>query len=111
MGQIFKIIHFTSIFWKWYLFMGFFVVVVSLLTLVTPLLSKQIVDLIVDQMAGNNLDYSLLVWLLAGILSSDILITFLTTFGQWIGDMLAVKLQTYLSEKFYKHILELHIGY
>ncbi len=111
MGQIFKIIHFTSRFWKWYLFMGFFVVAVSLLTLVTPLLSKQIVDLIVDQMAGNNLDYSLLVLLLAGILSSDILITFLTTFGQWIGDMLAVKLQTYLSEKFYKHILELHIGY
>ncbi len=111
MSPIFKIISFTGKFWKLYIFMGVFVISVSLLSLASPLLSKQIVDLIVENIRGNPADVSRIFFLLAAIIISDIAITILTAVGQWIGDILTVRLQTFLSQKFYQHVLNLHIGY
>ncbi|OGG27062.1 hypothetical protein A2960_02875, partial [Candidatus Gottesmanbacteria bacterium RIFCSPLOWO2_01_FULL_39_12b] len=45
------------------------------------------------------------------IFATDIFITVLTAFGQWIGDILTVRLQTYLSKHFYEHLLSLDIGF
>lgn len=111
MGSIIKIISFTKHLWKWYVFMAIFVVLVSLLSLVGPLLSKQIVDIIVQQITGKKVDFSQFVLVLVAIVATDVSITTLTTFSQWIGDILTVRLQTYLSKKFYDHLLHLHIGY
>ncbi len=111
MGPIFKIISFTKKFWKWYLFMGLFVITVSLLSLVSPLLSKQIVDLIVKQIQGVPQNGQIFLVLLGLIIASDVFITILTVISQWAGDIFAVRLQTYLSQHFYKHLLHLDIGY
>lgn len=111
MHPIFKIISYTKHLWKWYAVMGVFVILTSLLSLAGPLLSKQIVDLIVAQIRGDAVDFSRFWWFLAAIIAADVSITVLTSVGQWIGDMLAVRLQTYLSQKFYRHVLDLHIGY
>lgn len=111
MGPIFKILSFTKKFTRWYIFMGFFVVTTSLLSLVNPLLSKQIVDLIVKKISGEYVFTDIFFYILAAMIIADISATFLTAFGQWIGDLLSVKLQTFLSQKFYEHILNLHIGY
>lgn len=91
--------------------MGFFVIAQSFLSLAIPLLSKQIVDLVVAQISGHTIAVSRIYIFLAGIIVVDLLVTFLTAFGQWIGDRLAVKLQTYLSTKFYQHVLSLHVGF
>src|SRR5258708_4481677 len=111
MAPIFKILSFTRKFKYWYIFMGLFVVVVSALALATPLISKQIVDIIVAKVTGQQIDFSKLFILLAAILGVDVLTTILTATSQWVGDLLAVRLQTFLSEKFYKHILGLNIGF
>lgn len=111
MGQIFKIIAFTKQFWKWYLFMGFFVITTSLFSLIGPVLNKQIVDLIVARISGQNINFSLFFWYLAAIIATDVFTTVFTAFSQWIGDILTVRLQTYLSHTFYSHILNLDIGY
>lgn len=111
MSSILKIISFTRHLWKWYLFMGIFVILASILSLVGPVLSKQIVDIIVDQISGQTHDFSKFIFILGAIIATDIFITILTAFSQWIGDMLSVILQTFLSRKFYDHILGLHIGY
>lgn len=111
MGPIFKILSFTKQYTRWYIFMGFFVVTTSLLSLVNPLLSKQIVDLIVKKIGGEYVFTDLFFYILAAMIFADISATFLTAFGQWIGDLLSVKLQTFLSQKFYEHVLSLHIGY
>lgn len=111
MRSIFKIISFTKHLWKWYVFMGIFVVSSSLLSLVGPILSKQIVDIIVTQATGRTVEFSKFLYLLVAMIVADVSITILTAFSQWIGDMLAVKLQTYLSQKFYAHILSLNIGF
>ena len=111
MNPIFKIISFTRKFWKWYAFMGFFVILISLLSLVVPILSKLVVDIIVKQISGENVDFSKFYYLLIAIISTDVFISILTAGSQWIGDVLTVRLQTYLSGKFYKHILNLNIGF
>lgn len=111
MDQIFKIISFTKKFWKWYLLMGVFIISVSLLSLVIPLLIKQIVDLIVKQLTGSQVDIGSLVNILILMILADIAITFLTAFGQWIGDLFTVRLQTYLTKIFYEHLLKLDIGF
>lgn len=93
------------------MFMGMFVILASFLSLAGPVLSKQIVDLIVAQISGHSADFSKFFLILIAIIAADIAITVLTAFSQWIGDMLAVKLQTYLSQKFYAHVLSLNIGF
>jgi ATP-binding cassette, subfamily B, bacterial len=111
MQPIFRIIQFTKHYAKWYIFMGGFVVVISLLSLIGPWLTKQIVDAIVDQLNGKSIDLTHITFILIATILVDIAITTFTAIGQWIGDLLAVKLQTYLSKRFYEHVLSLHIGY
>lgn len=92
--------------------MAFFVISISLLSLVVPLLSKQIVDIIVAQIKGNaGVAFSQIIFYLILVLASDVSVTVLTAIGQWIGDMLAVRLQTHLASKFYEHLLSLDIGF
>lgn len=86
-------------------------VLISFLSLVIPILSKMIVDLIVDQIGGKKVDFNLFIYLLLGVIITDIFITIMTTFSQWIGDILTVRLQTYLTKKYYEQVLSLHISY
>ncbi len=111
MNPIFHIIKFTGRFWKWYLGMGFFVVATSFLSLVGPLLFKRIVDVVVANISGKSQDLKPVLILLVLIFATDIVITILTSIGQWMGDILGEKLQTFLTKAFYDHVLNLHIGY
>lgn len=111
MQPIFRIIRFTKQYAGWYIFMGVFVVLVSLLSLVGPYLTKLIVDAIVAQITGKGGDVTYILWILAAFLVTDVMVTTLTAIGQYIGDLLTIRLQTFLSKKFYEHVLSLHIGY
>jgi ATP-binding cassette subfamily B protein len=111
MQPIFRIIRFTRQYASWYVFMGGFVIIVSLLSLVGPYISKLLVDAIVSQLGGKQANESYIIMLLAIYIGSDVAITGMTAVSQWVGDLLSVKLQTFLSEKFYKHVLSLHVGY
>lgn len=91
--------------------MGVFIILSSLLSLVVPILSKQIVDLIVAQISGQKVNFSQFIWFLGAIIATDIFISSFTSFSQWIGDILTVRLETFLSKRFYQHILSLHIGF
>lgn len=111
MKPILRILSFTKQYWLWYLCLGFFVIIISLLSLVVPLLSKYIVDLIVAQLNGDRVDFSQFYFFLALIILTDVSISTITAFSQWLGDIFTVRLQTFLSKQFYHHILHLHVGY
>lgn len=111
MSGIFRIISFTKQFTKWYIGMGLFVVVISLLSLAGPLLTKQIVDSIVGRITGTPQDVNWIIFLLILVIASELAITVLTAISQQIGDVLTAKLTTFLSQKYYRHLLRLHIGY
>ncbi|HUD19350.1 MAG TPA: ABC transporter ATP-binding protein [Patescibacteria group bacterium] len=111
MQPIFRIIKFTKQYAPWYIFMSIFVIFVSVLALVGPFITKLIVDAIVGQLNGKPTNVSYILTLLAIFIGTDLSITLLTIFGQWAGDLLSIRIQTYLSKRFYEHVLSLHIGY
>jgi ATP-binding cassette, subfamily B, bacterial len=109
--QIFKIIKLTSKFWKYYLATGTFVVLISLLNLANPIINKQIVDVIINNVQNGKGNFSLIAILLGLIIVSDVLITVFSNISGYLGDRLGHKLNTFLGGKFYEHVLDLEIGY
>ncbi len=111
MKNIIKIIKYTKGFWQWYLIAGLFILVVSLLSLVTPFFLKSIVDTIVSGLSGGVVDIEKIWIILFLIITTDITHTALTSVGQYIGDILTVRMQSFLSNKFYEKLLLLDIAY
>lgn len=111
MKNIVSIFRFTKNFRAWYLAMSFFIIVSALLNFVTPFVLKKIVDVITLQITGSGGQITVIYWALGILLVSDVAGTVLTAYSMWIGDQLAVKLQTFLSSRFYRHVLSLDVGY
>ncbi|KKR11133.1 MAG: ABC transporter-related protein [Candidatus Woesebacteria bacterium GW2011_GWA1_39_21] len=111
MKNITRIVKYTIKFWKLYAASSVFIVAVAVLSLVTPFLLKHVVDLIVSGLSGGQVDIKS-VWLtLLLIIATDVGVTTLTSIGQYIGDILTVRLQSYLSNKFYEKLLVLDVSY
>lgn len=91
--------------------MSIFIIISSLLSFVAPFVLKQIVDVITKQVTTGGGDIRILYTALIVLLVSDIIGTVVTVIGMWLGDILAVRLQSNLSEKFYQHILSLDVGF
>ena len=111
MKNIIKIFTFTTEFRPLYIFMAVFIVISSLLSFVGPFLLKQIVDIISMQFKNGTGSVEMLITSLMWVLAADVAGTVVTAYGQWIGDIMSIRLQNFLSSKFYKHILDLDVGY
>ena len=104
MKNIIRIVQYTKKFWVWYLVTGLFICFISLLSLVTPFLLKQVVDTIVNGLSGAETDISSVWFTLFLIVATDVSVTTLTSYSQWLGDVLTVRLQSFLSNKFYEKL-------
>lgn len=111
MQNILKIISYTKHFRKRYITLAALIIIGSLLNQVAPLLNKQAVDIIVAKIQGQGGDLNLLVVIIGLVFLADILVTVLTSIGSFLGDQLAVRLNNFLSQKFYDHVLKLPIEY
>ncbi len=111
MNSIWKIIILTKKFWRYYIFSVVLVTIISLLNLANPLILKNIMDLIVDNIENGNSHLNTIIWLLVVLIIVDVVNTTLHTISGYMGDILGQKLNTFLTSKFYKKILSLEIEY
>lgn len=111
MRDIIKIIKFSSNLKKYYIAISFFVVILALLNLVNPFLTKWLVDLISSVSSGNTVPFSDAVVPLALLLLTSVIIAVLSNLNGYIGDRMAVKLNTLLSTRYYDHLMHLPIEY
>lgn len=111
MKNIITIFRFTANFSGWYAWMSIFIIASSLLNFVTPFMLKTIVDTIARELTIGQTDVTQIFSALAILFAADVAGTTLSAYSMWVGDMLSVKLQTYLSSKFYRHVLSLDVGY
>lgn len=111
MDAIGKILAFTKPFKKFYLIMAGVVTILGLLNQVAPILTKQIVDIIVARLKGQPAELRNILIFLGLILSTDIVITIMTDISQYYSDVMTAKLNNYLTERFYKHVLSLSVDY
>lgn len=86
--------------------MSLFIIVGSLLNFVTPFVLRSIVDSITAKESITSV-----FWALGILLIADVAGSVVAAYSMWIGDLLAVKLQTFLSSKFYQHVLSLDVAY
>ena len=111
MKEIGKILSYSKHFKKYYISLAVSIILIGLLSQAIPLLTKQIVDVIVSKIQGKAVDIRLVFLFLGLILLTDVANTVLRTISQYLGDILAVKLNAYLSKRYYKHVLQLSIDY
>ncbi len=111
MKNILRIIKYTKRFWLWYLLTGSFIILISILSLVTPFLLKEVVDSIVAGLTGEGVEIGKIWVILFWIIFTDISITTLTSIGQYLGDILTVRLESFLTKKFFDKLLVNDISY
>lgn len=86
-------------------------VIIAALNQVTPFIVKVIVDGIVDHNAGKPADQNLVILLVFLILVVNLAIAVISNYGGYLGDILGVKLNRLLSQRYYDHLLKLPLSY
>lgn len=111
MKNIVRIITISKPLYKVMEAIGVLIVITALLDLVSPILSKFIVDQIVLHVQHKGGNINTLAELIALTFAVSIMSLILTTFSDRLGDHFAGKLRKFLTEKFYEKVLTLPQSY
>lgn len=103
MKDIWRIIRFTKELKPYYTAISLFNVLLAAMTQVQPLLTKAAVD----NIQTGNPDIRMVALFAVLIFLTDIGQTVFSNWGGYIGDIMAVKLQRLLSQRYYQHVLSL----
>lgn len=107
MKEIWRIIRFTKELRKYYVGISLFTILLSVMTQLQPLFTKGAIDQVAKLTNGGQVDV-VLVGVFAGLIFlTDLGQTLISNIAGYIGDMMAVKLQQLLSQRYYAHILSL----
>jgi ATP-binding cassette, subfamily B, bacterial len=107
MREIWRILTFTKSLWRYYAGISIFTILLSVMTQLVPLFTKAAVDEITKLIGGGAADVKVVAWFAVLIFLTDVGQTLLSNFGGYLGDMMSVKLQRQLSQRYYQHILGL----
>lgn len=111
MRELFKIIRYSWVLKRYYLATAVFVVVVAMLNQANPFLLKFLVDAVVKRGTGGSVSTGEIGILLGMLFAAGVGVSLLTNIQGHIGDILAAKLQTLLSQRYYDHLLELPLEF
>ncbi len=104
MKHIFRILKTGRELWRSYALIGILTSLLSISTIITPLLSGWAIDEI-RKGTGANVRYA--AYLAIGIFLLDVMQTVVSNINGYIGDQVAGKLQNILSKKYYEHLMTL----
>ena len=108
MKSIWHIITYSRSLWRYYVSISVFTIFLSLVGLSQPLLSGWAID---EISKGTGADMRYMVLLAVVLLLTEIISTVGNNVSGYWGDMLAIKLNKYLSLKYYEHLLSLSQRY
>ncbi len=104
MKSIFAILRSARELWKHYLYIGGFTVILSLLTLMQPLLSGWAID---EMRLGTDANVRYVAILAAIIFILDVSQTVFSNISGYWGDQMSAKLHKILSVRYYEHLMSL----
>ncbi len=111
MKNIIKILQISKPLHKLVLILGVMILVSSALQLISPIISKYIVDEIVTKLQGQGGDVNKLIILIVAAFLINLLALGLNVFSERLGDHFQGKLRQFLTEKFYNKALTLPQSY
>ncbi len=104
MNYILRILKSTTELWKYYLSIGIFSILLSLASLLQPLLTGKAID---EIRKGTSADMQLITILVVIIFLQDFGTTIFSNIGGYIGDMMAARLYKILGKNYYQHLMNL----
>ncbi len=111
MKEMLKIVRYSAKLWPYYLSITLFVVVLSLLNLATPFLTKGLIDGLTTKYSGGDVKFEYFLILLGLMFLANLTITLLSNINGFIGDNMAAKLNSLLSNRYFAHLMSLPISY
>lgn len=107
MREIWRIVQFTKSLWRYYAGVSVFTVLLATMNQLQPLLTKGAIDEVTKIVAGGQANVKLVALFAALLFLTDVAQTLLSNYGGYIGDMLSIKLQRLMSQRYYEHVLRL----
>lgn len=111
MKEMWRIVKYSKVLWRYYVGIACFVVVLSVLALATPFLIKGLIDGLTKQLTGTQVPFSHFAWILLGLLVVNVVTTLLSNINGYLGDVMSVKLNNLLSERYFEHLTKLPISF
>lgn len=111
MKYIWRIFTFAKQLWPYYIAISIFTILLAAMSQVVPLFTKGAIDQITNILKGGKANVEIVAIFAALIFVSDIGTTIFSNIGGYLGDMMAVKLQTIMSQRYYAHLLSLPQSY
>lgn len=111
MKNILRVIHISKPLYRLIAVIGGLILLTSLLDLISPILSKFIVDEIVLNIRNKDGNIEKLAFLIGLAFAISFVSLILTTLSNRLGDHFAGKLRRFLTEKFYHKVLTLPHSY
>jgi ATP-binding cassette subfamily B protein len=105
--EIWRIVTFTRSLWRYYLGVSIFTILLAIMSQLVPLLTKGAVDEIAKIVGGGEADVNKVAIFALLLFLTDVGQTLTSNFGGYIGDMLSMKLQSLMSQRYYQHVLSL----
>ncbi|GDX62587.1 iron ABC transporter ATP-binding protein [Candidatus Saccharibacteria bacterium] len=111
MKEMLKIVRYSAKLWPYYLAITFFVVVLSLLNLATPFITKGLIDGLTTRYSGGDVKFEYFLILLGLMFLANLTITLLSNVNGFLGDNMSAKLNSLLSNRYFNHLMSLPISY
>jgi ATP-binding cassette subfamily B protein len=111
MKEMLKIVRYSKKLWPYYLGATLFVIVLSVLNLATPFLTKGLIDGLTTKYSGGDVKFEYFLLLLGLMFLANLAITFLSNLNGYLGDNMSAKLNSLLSTRYFEHLMSLPIGY
>lgn len=107
MKDIWRIFRFTKNLRKYYAIISVCTILLAVMSQLQPIFTKVAIDQITKGIAGHTADISVVIWMAVAIFLTDLGQTLLSNYSGYWGDVMSAKLQKYLSERYYEHLLSL----
>ena len=111
MKPLIKALSYAKGIWPYYLGITVASLLVALTGIAVPFVISAATDLMVTAVQGGGADVSGAIWLAVALLGFDVANTLVRNWGGYLGDVMAAKLKTQLSTRYYEHLLKLPQSY
>ena len=104
MKDIWRIVRFTSVLWRYYLAISIFTVFLALMGVLQPLFTGWAID---ELRNGTDANLRYLIYIAFAIFLLDFFSNIFSNISGYIGDQLNARLSYHLSHRYYQHLLSL----
>lgn len=111
MKQLWRIIKFTRELWPYYAAVSGFTILLAVMSQLQPLFIKSAVDQITKILGGGHADVKLVALFAGAMFLTDVGQTLFANVSGYYGDLLGIKVQRIMSERYFKHLLSLPQSY